>query len=180
MTPDNFNIFGNYFQFFSSLSSSETIFLVKIISLAVTALLSIAIVIIFSKINEITTHVPVVAPPDAELSPEQLTRQYNTEWQEIRNYINSTIESQWKLAVIEGDKTVDDALKTAGFPGETMGERLMSPQASRLYALQDLWDAHKLRNYLVHDISVTLTQPQAATAVAAFEKALRELGMLSI
>ena len=88
-------------------------------------------------------------------------------------------DADWKLAVIEADKFVDDALKTKGFPGETMGERLMMIKPQELSSLQDLWDAHKLRNLLVHETSYQLRHEQALGAINSFEKVLRELGVVS-
>ena len=45
--------------------------------------------------------------------------------------------------------------------------------------LQYLWDAHKLRNLLVHDANFRLTHQQALFAVNAFESVLKELSALT-
>jgi hypothetical protein len=111
--------------------------------------------------------------------PEEAIASYDLRWEEIKKHVSSFTEAEWKLAVIEADKFVDDALKTAGFPGETMGERLMLIQPGQLLALQDLWDAHKLRNLLVHDANYQINHRQAILAIEAFERVLRELGALS-
>jgi len=115
-----------------------------------------------------------------EISPpaEAITA-YDNRWTEIKNHVLSFNESEWKMAVIEADKFVDDALKSANYPGESMGERLMLVQPGQLLSLQDIWDAHKLRNLLVHDASYQLNHRQAVLAIEAFEKALRELGALT-
>jgi len=63
-----------------------------------------------------------------------------------------------------------------GYGGESMGERLMMIKPDELMHLQDLWDAHKLRNLIVHDTSYTITQDQVLTAIHSFEKVLKELG----
>lgn len=110
--------------------------------------------------------------------PEAVTA-YDNRWQEIRRHVNSFVEAEWKLAVIEADKFVDDVLKTAGFAGESMGERLMMIKPDRIINLQYLWDAHKLRNLLVHDPNFRLTHQQALYAVNAFESVLKELGALT-
>ena len=99
--------------------------------------------------------------------------------EEIRKHVNSFVEAEWKLAVIEGDKFVDDVLKTAGFAGESMGERLMMIKPDQIINIQYLWDAHKLRNLLVHDANFRLTHQQALFAINAFESVLKELSALS-
>ncbi|MEK7616146.1 MAG: hypothetical protein AAB420_02995 [Patescibacteria group bacterium] len=100
-------------------------------------------------------------------------------WEHIQQYVNSPREAEWKLSVIEADKFVDEALKARGFVGETMGERLMLIKPQELTSIQDLWDAHKLRNLLVHETNYQLKHDQAFAAIHAFEKVLRELGFLS-
>jgi hypothetical protein len=113
------------------------------------------------------------------LPPTEAVSVYDNRWEEIKNHVRSFNEAEWKMAVIEGDKFVDDALKVANYPGESMGERLMLIQPGQLLSLQELWDAHKLRNLLVHDVSYQLTHRQAVMAVEIFEKVLRELGALT-
>ena len=100
------------------------------------------------------------------------------QWARIQQFVGSVREAEWKLAVIEADKYVDDALKQHGFAGESMGERLMLIKPDQLTSLQDLWDAHKLRNLLVHEAGYKITHEQATAAIHAFEKVLRELGVL--
>jgi hypothetical protein len=68
-------------------------------------------------------------------------------WDDIVRRANSVRDADWKLAVIEADKFVDEALKAKGFAGETMGERLMIIKPQELSSLQDLWDAHKSRRW---------------------------------
>src|SRR3989344_1135704 len=99
-----------------------------------------------------------------------------SEWEGIVKKSQSIRDSDWKLSVIEADKLVDDVLKEMGYGGESMGERLMMIKPDELMHLQDLWDAHKLRNLIVHDTSYTITQDQVLTAIHSFEKVLKELG----
>ena len=100
-------------------------------------------------------------------------------WAGIRAMAESQRDSDWKLAIIEADKLVDEVLQQSGFPGETMGERLMLMNPDRLTSLQDLWDAHKLRNLLVHEMDYHIQNEQARGAINAFERVLRELGAVS-
>ena len=99
-------------------------------------------------------------------------------WAEISRHIDSTNEGEWKFAVIEADKLVDDVLKSGGFAGESMGERLMNIDKSQLVSLDGLWDAHKTRNRLVHDSNYFLRYAEAKRAVRLYEETLRELGAL--
>jgi hypothetical protein len=83
------------------------------------------------------------------------------------------------LAVSEADKLLDAGLKAIGARGETMGERLKSSQkrfAGDLY--NAIWNAHKLRNQLAHEVGVQVSHSQAQLAVGAFRQALSALGLI--
>jgi hypothetical protein len=81
------------------------------------------------------------------------------------------------LAVIDGDKLLDHALKKHHYKGKTMGERLVSAQRT-LSDNDAVWYAHKLRNRLVHEPNVRLKKKEAQIALAGFRIGLRDLGAL--
>ncbi len=99
-----------------------------------------------------------------------------SKWEEIKRHINSDRESDWKLAVIDADKFLDDLLKKDGYPGETMGDRLMSIDKAQFVSLDGLWEAHKIRNKLAHDVNYFLRYAEAKRAIQCYEAALNELG----
>ena len=89
-------------------------------------------------------------------------------------HIDSPREGEWKFAIIEADKLVDDQLKTR-FAGETMGERLMNIDKTKLLTIDGLWEAHKVRNRLAHDTNYFLRHAEAVRAIRLFEQTLKEL-----
>lgn len=99
-------------------------------------------------------------------------------WGEIVRHFESIKEAEWKFAIIEADNLVDDLLKQAGYPGETMGERLMNIEQGQLLSLQGLWEAHKIRNKLAHDTNYFLRYAEARQAIKFFEEALKELQVI--
>lgn len=101
-----------------------------------------------------------------------------SKWKEVVRHFESTKEAEWKFAVIEADKLVDDLLKQAGYPGDTMGERLMNIEQGQLLSLQGLWEAHKIRNKLAHDVNYFLRYAEARQAIKFFEEALKELQVI--
>jgi len=86
-------------------------------------------------------------------------------------------ESTFALAIINADKLLDSALKKRSFKGETMGERLVSSK-NVLSKRQRVWEAHKLRNRLVHEEDVKLDRKKTLEALKGFESALKDLGAL--
>jgi len=108
--------------------------------------------------------------------PKQLNQQYYQErWQVLQGLLKD--KATWPLAVIDADKLLDDALKKSKYKGKTMGERLVSAQR----AISDndgVWFGHKLRNELVHESNVKLTQRKVKDALLGIKAALKDLGAL--
>lgn len=150
--------------------------IVKLILIAVSLLLGILVMVVVVKMNKLMgTKIDLVKE---FLPPQPATSPSNARWDEIQKHINSTREGEWKFAVVEADKLVDELLKSAGFQGETLGDRLMNIQPGQLTTLQSLWEAHKIRNRLVHDTNYFLRYTEAKRAVGLYEKTLRELQAL--
>lgn len=99
-------------------------------------------------------------------------------WNELLKNLDSTHEAQWKVAVIDADKLVDDALSKAGYPGDTFGDRLSNIQPGMLISLDGVWWAHKVRNRLAHEVDYFLRYTEARQAVGYFEAALSELKLI--
>ncbi len=99
-----------------------------------------------------------------------------TRWQAI-DQMTTTGGSGLKNAVSEADKLLDYVMKQQGTAGDTMAERLKRCE-SRLSDKEAVWQAHKLRNHLAHEVSFDLVVSQAKQAIAAFGQALRDLGAL--
>lgn len=101
-----------------------------------------------------------------------------SKWEEIMRHMGSDREAEWKFAIIEADKLVDDLLRTASYPGDTMGERLMNIEKGQFLSLEGLWEAHKIRNKLAHDVNYFLRYAEARRAIQLYENTLRELGLI--
>lgn len=98
-------------------------------------------------------------------------------WEEIEAMIASPGEMNRKMAVLEADKLLDQALKSLAMPGETLGERLKFA-AYKYPDLKEVWWAHKVRNQLAHEATYHLDQGLAKKAIKAFKKALTRLGAI--
>jgi len=96
-------------------------------------------------------------------------------WRAIQKRLKSGLESEYKLAIIEADSLLDNALKQAGFSGESLGERLEKITKETLPNLDEVLEAHKIRNNVVHDPDYKLTLGEAKMVLYIFEKALRDL-----
>lgn len=80
---------------------------------------------------------------------------------ELSKKENSQNASEVKSLLIEIDKLLDFVLKSKGIKGENMGGRLKN--ASKLFSKNDyqkIWDAHKARNVLAHEINPKISTSQ--------------------
>lgn len=82
-----------------------------------------------------------------------------------------------KNALIEADKLLDYVMIQKGFTGETMGDRLKSG-GSAFSNLNAIWDAHKLRNQMAHDVEHDVVPEQFKQAIATLGQGIRDLGVL--
>ena len=102
-----------------------------------------------------------------------------TRFSVIQERIESTNPNDWKLAIIEADILLDEALKRNGFVGTSLGERLKSVSAQNLQSLDDAWEAHKVRNKIAHaGEDFILTNRIAKETIARYRNVFEELGLL--
>ncbi len=99
-------------------------------------------------------------------------------WKEITKLVESGQESSWRLAIIEADKFFDEVLRRLGYSGESFGERLKQVHPSEVENINDIWNAHRVRNSLSHDVNFKLTEGEAKKAVAAYERAMKDLEVI--
>jgi hypothetical protein len=111
-------------------------------------------------------------PDLMDLTPEQV----KIRWEDIMKTSDQGIMGA-KLALMEADKLLDHVLKSMMMPGETLGERLKMA-AYKYPAISQVWNAHKLRNQLVHDSAFQLRTSEVKRALADFRNALRALRVL--
>ena len=105
-------------------------------------------------------------------------RKIEKEWQKIKRRLETEMESEWKLAVIEADKIMDDILNRMGFGGKSLGERLGKLTAVSLPNIEEVKEAHKIRNNIIHDPTYRLSLEEAKRVIAIYEKALTDLQAL--
>lgn len=100
------------------------------------------------------------------------------QWAKTLARLETGMESEYKLAVIEADSLLYEILNKMGFSGETLGEKLDKLTTVSLPNLEDIREAHKIRNNIVHDPDYRLSLEEARKILAIYEKALSDLQAL--
>lgn len=110
------------------------------------------------------------------ISP-QTRNNVESEWKNIQVLLSAKGPSQLRQALISADKCVDNVLRDL-VSGETMGERLKS--AENLFdrdLYNKIWQAHKIRNTLVHEVGYEPPHFVVTEAVENFRKGLNSVGI---
>lgn len=102
----------------------------------------------------------------------------NSRLKGVEEYINSDNPRDWKLAIIEADVILDEALKKFGYQGVSVGERLKDTAPAKLMSINDAWQAHKVRNQIAHsDTDFILTRRVAEDTIKQYRRVFAELGV---
>ena len=96
-------------------------------------------------------------------------------WNKIMKRLETGIESEYKLAILEADTILDNTLKRMGFVGETLGERLGNLTSATLSNIEEIERVHKVRNEILHDPDYKISLDETKEILAVYEKALRDL-----
>jgi hypothetical protein len=104
-------------------------------------------------------------------------KQAQESWRRIEEQFYRGGESDLKVAILEADKLLNDALREAGIMGIQLGDRLKKTSTSQVPNLNELWQAHKLRNQIAHEPNFKLKRDVAERALGIYETALRNLGI---
>lgn len=149
------------------------------VSLVLCTVFALFIVFVMTQKRALKAQQETSAPAlSAEGALEQPAGILRDRWDALLKHLDSPHESQWKMAVIEADKLVDDALAKAGYSGDTFGDRLSNIQPGTLLSLDGIWWAHKIRNRLAHEVDYFLRYTEARQAIGYFEAALSELQLI--
>lgn len=112
--------------------------------------------------------------------PALSPRQFQEHWQRIESTMAQPGMENTKAAIMEADKLLDMALKQHGFKGDTMGERLKNAREffGNKAVYQGLWDAHKMRNALAHEVGFDLPKAVGQSHLIQFKAGLQYLKVL--
>lgn len=98
-------------------------------------------------------------------------------WALIEEHFYRGGESDLKVAILEADKLLNDALREAGIMGIQLGDRLKKASPGQIPNLNELWQAHKLRNQIAHEPNFKLKRDLAEKVLGIYEAALKNLGI---
>lgn len=99
-------------------------------------------------------------------------------WEQIKKRIITSVQQEWKVAVLEADKILNEILKMAGYLGNDLGKKLDILTKENLSNLDEIKKAHLLANQIMKDPGMELKKEDAIIALKSFKKAFIELNLL--
>jgi len=99
-------------------------------------------------------------------------------WEKIKERLDSGLESDAKLSLLEADSMLNDVLKNMGYEGNNLTERLEKLTTGILPNLDEVLEAHKIRNNVVHDPSYKIEINEIKKILDIYEKAFVSLDVL--
>ncbi|MBX4211382.1 MAG: hypothetical protein KW806_01110 [Candidatus Yanofskybacteria bacterium] len=167
-------------QYVPGVQHEVNIFLsiIKFVGLVISLLAGAVIISLVVRMYRMRHPKPTVVQQDIEQPAPAYGGAMAARWEEIVKHLDSAREAQWRIAIIEADKLIDEVLRRAGYPGGSLGEKLMNIKAGDLQTLDGLWEAHKVRNKIAHDINYFLRYSEAKRVIELYAQALKELQAL--
>lgn len=149
---------------------------IEFVSAIISALLLAAIVLIIIKTNWLGLKVErfrhIVMKTNL---PKETAKK---EWAKIEAHFYRGDENDLKIAVIEADKLLEEALVEAGVRGTHLGDRLKTLKSTQIPNIDELWQAHRLRNDIVHQPTFHLKRDLAEKALDIYHETLKQFQLL--
>jgi hypothetical protein len=150
--------------------------LLEAVSIFISAILIAATIYFIIKTGWLTLRIHRVQ--DVFLKTDIPKREAKKTWAAIQEHFFTGGDNDLKVAILEADKVLDEALRGAGIQGNTLGDRLKKLKPSQMSDIDAIWQAHKLRNQIAHESDFKLKRDIAERALGIYERALRELKVL--
>lgn len=147
-----------------------------LVSILITAAFIVGIVIIIMKTGWLRARLERI--DDVLLKSDRAKKFVEKSWEEVERHFFSGNDNDLKIAVIKADTLLGEALREAGTHGVDLGDRLKKLTAAELPNIENVWEAHKLRNRIAHEIDFVLKRDLAERALTVYEQALEYLGVL--
>lgn len=155
---------------------SQALLFLKNVSWLVTALLVVGIIYSFWQIHKVKK-AEKEKLEEAEISAARgvESTERNTQWERVLDLVESSSESDWKLAIMEADTMLGAMLTTMGYVGDTIGDQLKGIEVSDFTTINDAWEAHKVRNQIAHEgMAFPITKRLAKEVIDLYRRVFEE------
>lgn len=175
---DLYNILGikDFIYFISSPQLQDTLFPVKLVFVFFTMFFLAAV--IYFMLNSSWLQYKFLEDVTEFFSWRAIgQREMQKQWNRIIKRTESGTESDYKLAIIDADDFLLEVLDNRGYEGKDFEETLKKVGGLIASILDDILNAHKVRNSIVYNPDYKLSVDQAKKVLDIYEKASKEIGI---
>ena len=106
-------------------------------------------------------------------------KELRKKWKSISQKLETGKEADYKLAVIEAHKMMEEKLTEMGYEGESLKERLEKVSEEIMPNLKEVKKVAQIRDNIVYDPDYKLTLDEAKKIIEVFYEGLRYLYIVS-
>lgn len=99
-------------------------------------------------------------------------------WKQILKRLKIGEPAQIKMAVLEADKILNEMLKMAGYPGKDLDERLELADTATISNVNELRQAHKIKNRLAAESDFNVNQEEAVMILKIYQKTFQDFNLM--
>ncbi len=156
---------------------SQVIFGLKIVFIIVTLALSALIAYILISSNWLKFRATEDISEFVKFEPYGSDK-YVKEWKKIMKRLDTGIEAEYKLAIIETDAMLGEILRQMGYDEETTEKSLSRVTSVEIPNIDQLKEARRIRNSVVHDPDYQLSKEKAKEVMETYQESFRSLGIV--
>lgn len=104
-------------------------------------------------------------------------KQIADRWKKIRKRLETGAESEYKLAIIEGDDFLAETLDERGFEGKSFEDLIYTAGVGLLPNQNEILEAHKIRNAIVYEPDFSISLEESKRILSIFENAVKTIGI---
>jgi|SRR3989344_9165399 len=166
-----------FIYFISSPTIQQTLFPVKLVFICFTLFFLIAVIYFY--INSSYLQYKFLQDTTEFISKETFgLSKVNKRWKPIKDKMASGTEADLKLAMIEADDFLYEALQEADIEGDTFEDLITNADKKTRISASEILEAHSVRNAIVYQPDYKLDSEQAKRMLSVYENTIKKLALL--
>jgi len=166
--------FKSAFDILISPQLQERVFTFKIIFIII-SIIFFAVIVYYAFNATYLGHLFIRDLKDASSWKDYGRSKVSKKWQKIKKRLEKDSEAEYKLALIEADKILDDILKKMGYGEESLNDKLKHLTSSYISNLEELLKANEICQNVIRDPDYRLDKEKAEEIISIFEKSFKDL-----
>lgn len=154
---------------------SEHLALLHFIAVALSALFVAGLIYILAKID----YPDIKAEQYMHFFGGSLSKRRSIRgWKQIQKRLSSDEPQQWKIAILEADRILDEILKMAGYLGR-MDDKIELLTPAQISNIEEIKSAHRVCHQIVQDPAFEISREDALRVIDVYKESFIELNLIS-